>query len=130
MRTNRRRILESQAIFFSILFLTILPGFAQQSAKGKAAESATLQLMQMHRNYQQASPEQKPQLEAQFTAIAAQRHKLLSSLIQANPGDVLRVAIPNNISQSMPASVRAHTERSVAAQGVLDVLSEMQGTPE
>jgi hypothetical protein len=130
MRTNRRLfpVLVAVVVSFSGL-VTVVSLFAQQSAKGKAAETATLQLMQMYKNYQQSSGAQKQQLLSQFTTMAAQRQQLLSSLIQTNPADVLRVAIPNNISQNMPAAVQGYVEHSVIAQGVLEVLYETQGRP-
>jgi len=126
MRTNCKASL-FVAIF---LCLTASVAFAQHSAKGKAAEDATTALLQMHSSYQQASATQKQQLLTQFTAMAAQREQLLLSLMQSNPGDVLRVAIPNNVSHTMPPTVKQHVEQSVTAQGVLEVLYEMQGTPD
>src|SRR5947208_4915790 len=113
----------------AFLFFTTV-AFAQQSAKGKAAETATNALLQMHSSYQQANATQKQQLLTQFTAMAAQREQLLLSLMQSNPGDVLRIAIPGNVSHNMPATVKKHVEQSVTAQGVLEVLYEMQGTPD
>src|SRR5207249_2714123 len=93
-------------------------------------ETATTTLLQMHSSYQQANTTQKQQLLTQFTAMAAQRQQLLLSLMQSNPGDVLRVAIPNNVSHTMPPTVKKYVEQSVTAQGVLEVLYEMQGTPD
>ena len=101
----------------------------QQSVKGKALETATTSLLQIHSQFQHASAAQQQQLLTQFTAVAAQRQQLLQSLIQTNPGDVLRVAIPNSVSHTMPPTVKKYVEQSVTAQGVLDVLYEMQGTP-
>jgi M6 family metalloprotease-like protein len=131
MHTNQKSSLVLVAtIFAAFLFcLTALPAVAQQSAKGKAAETATLQLLQMHQSYQQASATQKQQLLTQFTTQAAQRQQLLLSVIQNNPADVLRIAIPSNISHTMPPTVKGYVEQSVTAQGVLEVLYEMQGMP-
>src|SRR5438876_683373 len=131
MRTNQKspRVWVA-AIFAAFVFcLTVLPAFAQQSAKGRASETATLQLLQMHQSYQHASPTQQQQLLTQFTTLAAQRQQLLLSLIQTDPADVLRIAIPSNISHTMPPTVKGYVEQSVTAQGVLEVLYEMQGTP-
>jgi hypothetical protein len=126
MRKNRKPsvLVLVTALIFS--FSIQLQG--QQSAKGKSAENSTTALLHMHSAYQQASAAQKPQLLTQFTAIAAQRQQLLSSLIQTNPGDVLRVAIPNDVSQKMPSTVRGYVEQSVTAQGALEAVVEMQGT--
>ncbi len=131
MRTNHQSSLFNVALT-SLAFaicLTALPAVAQQSAKGKAAEAATLQLMHLHSNYKLASAAQQSQLLTQFRTLATQRQQLLSSLIQSNPADVLRVAIPNNVRSAMPAQVRSFVETDAVAQGVLEVIVEMNGTP-
>ena len=98
MSTTRKASL--LVVFF--LCITASLALAQHSAKGKAAETATTTLLQMHSSYQQGNITQKQQLLTQFTAMAAQRQQLLLSLMQSNAGDVLRVAIPNNVSHTMP----------------------------
>ncbi len=129
MHTNRRPSPILVAVVIFVLSLTALPAFAQQSARGKAAETATLQLLQMHAAYRQAGATQQTQMLSQLATLAAQRQQLLISLMQTNPGDVLRIAIPNNVSQTMPSAVKRYVEQSVTSQGVLEVLYEMQGTP-
>src|SRR5206468_2937899 len=91
--TPMHRNQKSSLVLVATLCLMAVPTIAQQSAKGKAAESATLQLLQIHHNYKQSSAAQQSQLLTQFRTLAAQRQQLLSSLIQTNPADVLRVAI-------------------------------------
>ena len=127
MHTNRKLSVLLVAVAVCVLSL---PGLGQQSAKGKAAETATTALIQMHSAYQQASPAQKTQLLTQFQTLAAQRQQLLSSLIRTNPGDVLGVAIPGSISQRMPSSVKGYVEQDTVAQGTLEVAVEMNGTPD
>jgi hypothetical protein len=126
MHTNRTPFLVLVAkIFISLVFcVTALPSPAQQSTKGKAAENATLQLMQMHGAFQRASTAQKQQLLTQFATLAAQRQQLLLSLIQTNPGDVLRIAIPGSISQTMPPTIRQYIEQQIQTQGTLEVSIE------
>ena len=126
MRLNQKFSLLVVAL---ALFASTLSASAQQSAQGKTAESATVALLQMQSQYLQTPAAQKPQLVAQFAAMAARRQQLLSSLMQTNPADVLRIAIPNNLRNAMPKAVQGHLEQSVTAQGVLEVLYEMQGTP-
>jgi len=118
MRTSRR----SSALL--VLFALVSSAFAQQSAKGKAAENATTALLQMNAAYLQTPAAQKSQLLTQFRGMAAQRQQLLISLIQTNPADVLRIAVPNNIRSTMPAAVQNYVEQTVQAQGVLEVLIE------
>lgn len=76
----------------------------------------------MNSHYQQTPAAQKAQLLAPFQTMAAQRQQLLSSLIQTNPADVLRIAIPNDIRGKMPASVQSFMEQNVSAQGTLEIL--------
>jgi len=118
MRIRRR----SSALL--VLFALVSTGFAQQTTKGKAAENATVALLQMNKAYLQTPAAQKTQLLTQFRTLAAQRQQLLSSLIQTNPADVLRIAIPNNVRGTMPAAVQSYIEQTVQAQGVLEVLVE------
>src|SRR6266851_4483586 len=107
-----------------VFCLASLPALGQQSAKGKAAETATLQLLQMHQNYQQSSAPQRTQLLTQFAALAAQRQQLLLSLMQTNPGDVLRISIPSSVSQTMPPTIKGYIEQQVRLQGTLVVSYE------
>ena len=131
MHTNRRPSLFLVAVTSNLIFisLTAFPSFAQQSAKGKAAEVATVQFLGFHKSYQEANAAQKRQMLTHFSTMAARRQQLLSSLVQTNPADVLRIAIPDEVTQTMPAPVKKYLEQSVTAQGVLEVLYEMQGTP-
>ncbi len=118
MRTSRR------SSVLLALFALVSSAFAQQSPKGKAAETATTSLLQMNAAYLQTPAVQKPQLLTPFLNMAVQRQQLLSSLMQTNPADVLRIAVPNNIRSTMPASVQSYVEQTVQAQGVLEVLVE------
>jgi len=130
MHTSRRPSQVLIAVVFSLVIsLTALPSSAQQSAKGKAAADATTALLQMNSNYQQTPAAQKVQLLTQFRGMAAQRQQLLSSLIQTNPGDVLRVAVPANIRGTMPTAVQAFVEQQVQAQGTLEILHSDFGSP-
>src|SRR5258708_9249549 len=132
MHMNRKpspALVASLFLLVPVLCLTAIPSCGQQSARGRAAETATLQLLRLHQNYQQASAAEQSQLLTQFQTIAAQRQQLLLSLMQSNPGDVLRIAIPDNVSRTMPPTVKGYLEQSVTAQGALEVLYEMQGTP-
>src|SRR5690349_24065032 len=102
MRTKRRPSLVLVAVVFSIVILAPSRSFAQQSAKGKVAADATTALLQMNSHYQQTPAAQKAQLLTQFRAMASQRQQMMSSLIQSNPGDFLRVAMPSDVRGTMP----------------------------
>jgi hypothetical protein len=110
--------------------LVILAGMAmaQQkttptAARGRAtAENLTLQLMALHNQYQTAGASQRPALRGQMAAVAASRKKVLSALMESDPGAVLRVAIPSAVQKGMPATVQSRLEQRVQLQGKLSVL--------
>jgi len=56
--------------------------------------------------------------------VAAERQVLLSSLVETDPGEVLRVALPADQRQSLPPAVQALVEQTVALEGTLEVLHE------
>jgi hypothetical protein len=116
-------------VFSLIVSLIAPPSSAQQSVKGKAAADATTALLQMNSHYQQTPAAQKAQLLTQLRAMASQRQQTMSSLIQSNPGDFLRVAIPSDIRGTMPAAVQSFIEQQVQAQGTLEILHADFGGP-
>jgi len=113
--------------WLSIPFLlTGFLSFAQSTPKSNrmAAERLTLSLMKLHGEYQGAPPVSKAALSAQLRALAAQRQKLMDSLVQTSPGEALRVAIPASVAATMPASVQALLEKETDADGELQVAYE------
>ncbi len=100
---------------------------AQASPKARAtADQLTLSLMDLHRQYQTASPASRQMLALQLHRAAAKRQQFLTSLMQSNPGEILRVAIPAEVSALMPPSVQALVEKHLQTQGELELLVEDQ----
>src|SRR5712691_3347729 len=106
MRSPRSRSALLCASLFAILSLILLTGSdARAQAVSKEtrayAESLTQSLMALHAQYREATPAGRAALKLQLRSLAAERQQFLSSLIQTSPGEVLRVAMPNEVSANM-----------------------------
>ena len=55
--------------------------------------------------------------------VAAERHRLLASLIETRPGEVLRVALPADLREGFPVGVRPLIEQRVELEGVVTLLA-------
>lgn len=54
--------------------------------------------------------------------LARQRHDALAELVEADPAEVLRVALPPAIRASLPAEAQAYVEESAEESGEVEVL--------
>jgi hypothetical protein len=60
--------------------------------------------------------------------VATERHALLAALIEEEPGEVIRVAMPADLRASLPPVVQALVEEEVDLEGELDILHEDRHT--
>lgn len=93
-----------------------------RSGSAELAEELTRELLQGRTAHLKASPRaQDSRLEA-VEAIAAERRELLVLLVDSDPGQVLRLALPGGVRAAFPASVQKKLEREVSEEGVLTVI--------
>lgn len=115
---------------FRVLFLSVVvtgSGFAQNTSsngQGASAESLTHNLTALNTQYQVAGRADKSKLLNNLLTLAAEREQLLSTLIEDNPGEVLRVAIPAHIRATLPSAAQAYVEMDEEVEGDLEVLYE------
>lgn len=95
-----------------------------EAGHAKIAEQLTARLPGLLTAYNKASENAKANALNDLIAVAEERHALLTSLIDDDPGTVLRVAIPAKVRNSMPAAVRPFLERNLDLEGELTVLYE------
>lgn len=81
-------------------------------------------LVALNQQYQSAPAAAKPRLLLQMQALAAKRQQLLLSLMQSDPGQVLRFALPAKMRASFPPQVQGALEQGQQAAGVLQVVME------
>ena len=89
-----------------------------------AAERLTQELVALNARHHRASPAEQARLLSDLLTTAANRQQLLASLIEDNPGEVLRAALPAAIRASLPPAVQAYVEEEVEIEGELQVLVE------
>ena len=103
-------------------------GLAQNQPASRAAarratvENLTLQLATAHDQYRAAGFGEKQQLLLRLQSLAQLREKALSALMESDPGEVLRIAIPESMRASLPPAVQSSIEQRVQLQGKIEVL--------
>ncbi|MGH9194434.1 MAG: NEW3 domain-containing protein, partial [Acidimicrobiia bacterium] len=114
-------------LFGFVLLAAASPGFSQSPsppAPGKEAGELTHALGALSARYQQGRPAERSGLLHDMLRVAAERHQLLATMIEDNPGEVLRLALPEAERAGMPATVQALLERREEIEGELEALYE------
>lgn len=106
-------------LIFSLLLAT---GLSQPV--GPQLEQMTQALVTLNDRYRRASPPEQAQLLSELVTAAANRQRHLSALIETNPGEVLRLAIAEELRAQMPPQVQGYLEGWVEIEGVVEVLVE------
>jgi MG2 domain-containing protein len=88
----------------------------------------THSLVTLSARYQLADSAEQPQLLSQLLTVAVARERLVATLIEDNPGAVLRVAVPAHLRASLPPAVQDYIEEEVELEGVLEILHEDSDT--
>src|SRR5688572_5926721 len=87
-----------------------------------AARDLTVALIEANGRLISADPGQRGQLLAELIALARQRHDELAALVDIDPAEVLRVAIPPHVRAALPAQAIPFLEREVEESGELEVI--------
>jgi hypothetical protein len=121
----RRLIVAGLCAVGPVLSLSTGPVLAQTpTGPTSSAQSLTQTLVGLNARYQVARPAERVRLAGQLLATAASRHRVLASLVENDPGEVLRVALPPALRAGLPSAVRAYVEAETALEGTLLVLHE------
>ncbi|MBI3949111.1 MAG: hypothetical protein HY314_01445 [Acidobacteria bacterium] len=89
-----------------------------------SVESLTYRLAVLNAEYQRADPARRSQLLDDLLTVAVSRQQLLAALIQKDPGQALRVAVPAELRDRLPLAVRAYVEEKAGIEGVFEILCE------
>jgi hypothetical protein len=74
--------------------------------------------------YHRAGPAEQAQLKDDLLNLAAHRQQLLVSLIEDDPGEVLRLTLPKHLLAKVPAGLEEYIEQWIELEGVLEVFYE------
>ena len=106
------------------LVVALVTVAAAAQGTSQPAQPLTNALIALNQQYQSAPTAAKNQLLSQMQALAAKRQQLLLQLMQSDPGQVLRFAIPPDMRAGFPPQVQGAIEQGQQAAGVLQVLME------
>ncbi len=115
------------AFFATGLFLVAGVSLADPASFPKrniAAEALTQQLLLLGAEYRSAERAAKPAILDWLVAAAAERQRILAALIEDDPAQVLRVALPPGLRASLPAAAHPYLEESLSVEGELEVVYE------
>lgn len=109
-----------------LIALTLGWGIAQAAPPVPQSSAADLthRLVTLHTRYQLATPTAHAALLSDLVAVAIERQRALSALMETDPGEVLRVAVPAGIRAGLPPAIRALIEEEIEAEGTLEILHE------
>jgi hypothetical protein len=106
------------------IFILLSPNALHaRGAKPDAAELTQALIAQSIR-YQQASRSEQAYLLNELIETAASRQELLLSIIENNPAEVIRLAVPASTRAALPSAVQAYIEQEVDIEGMLEVMYE------
>ncbi len=86
------------------------------------AKELTLQLGKLIAEYKSAGTASSSELANQLTALAEERRQILGELIENDPAEVLRQALPDDVLDQMPAKAQAFLEQHRVMEGELQLL--------
>jgi hypothetical protein len=115
-------------VTFLLLSGAIISAQAQTKNNRAAAEALTNSLMSLNAQYQAAPPAAKSAVLLQLRSAVTKRQQFLNALIQTNPGEVLRVAMPGAVVATLPAVVQSAVEQETDTQGEVEVMYEDRQT--
>lgn len=127
LRSIHFRTLLASMLMVGLLTAVISPpaqAINPASEASSVAKDATRNLLVAHDQYQKAGPATRPQTLNNLLSIAINRYQELDLLVKENPGEVLRVALPEVVRANLPAAAQKHLERAVQLEGKLEVLME------
>lgn len=123
MKTNSRGLSTALVLGFVLAFGSLASGQSQSDRQARA-ERLTQALASLNFDYYAAGHDERPSVLTELRAAAAERRQLLLSMIESDPGQVLRVALSPELRASVPAAVRDLVEQHVQLEGTLEVLQE------
>jgi hypothetical protein len=115
-------------VFFSIVFF-VCESFADDQKtsfpkRNVNAEHMTHSLGVLLARYLRASPPEQEKMNDDLIALATERKAVLASIIEENPGEVLRLSLPGRLRAAMPAAVKNHLEKQLELVGTLELFYE------
>jgi hypothetical protein len=107
----------------------VAAGAAAAPASNGQARDLTMGLLDLGAQAEALPPVARARIVARLVALARQRYDLLAALIEDDPDEVLRVALPPGLRAKLPAEAQALLERDADEDGEIEVLHVDHVTP-
>lgn len=113
-------------IVFGLVALSFTLGSvsAQSDDHQADAEQLTRSLIALNKHLQQSDPTVRSRLLDDLFALVTERQQLLAAIVEDNPGEVLRLAVPLNVRNRLPVAVQGYLEEEVEVEGKLEAIVE------
>jgi hypothetical protein len=112
----------------AILFLSLIVAswrcVAIAAQSGPSLEETTNALVNLHGQQVKAGGPAKAAILTRLQNVAATRYQLLAAAVEADPGALLKVALPASFRRGFPAALRRYLEEEIDLDGNLEVLHE------
>ncbi len=95
---------------------------SEAEARRIQAREVTTRFVDLATRYQLADKAGRALLKQDLRDLARQRREMLIALIDSDPGELLRVALPDDLRASLPSSLRANIEQRVEIEGEFEAL--------
>lgn len=94
----------------------------QNQSRQNELRDLTIRLASLNARYQMGGKAERASVVEELGSVAAARREKLAALIESDPAEVLRVALPEGFGANLPAPVRENLEQHVDLEGKLEVL--------
>jgi hypothetical protein len=99
------------------------------AASNAHARDLTMGLIDLGAQAEALPPVARARIVARLVALARERYDLLAALIEDDPEEVLRIALPPGLRAKLPAEAQALLERDADEDGEIEVLHVDHVTP-
>ncbi len=126
-RTVSRIGLTAVAAAVAIAGAFAIPAAAQPPPNANANANAaahTARLLALAEEYRGAPAADRGRAAEALARAAAERAASLLDLMETDPAEVLRLAVPPGLRASLPAAVQADVEEPIDVEGIVEVLVE------
>lgn len=99
------------------------PNEAPVSGQGQSeARNLTSRLTNLNARYQLGDQAEREALMEEIRSVVSRRREMLAALIENDPAEVVRLALPQGFESNLPSEVRENLEQRVDLEGELEVL--------
>src|SRR5712664_5019436 len=119
-----RFIVAGPVVLCTALFVTAGLTLAQTPPPPGSAQSLTQTLTTLNAEYRAARSADRAGIANRMLTVAAARQRVLASLMDSNPEEILQAALPAALRARLPVGITTHLEHEEQLEGTLEILHE------